>query len=89
MPFAFPADGNELLSFPPLPRRHRLRIGPQAFLSLACVLLQPFQHRISRHSPCSRGGASFGEIDIRLALRRMRARELAVGQGHEASDYGR
>jgi hypothetical protein len=33
----------QLLSFAPLPRRHRLRISPQAFLSLSCVPLQAFQ----------------------------------------------
>ena len=34
------------LFLPPLPRRHRLRISPQAFLGFSCVLLQPFQNRI-------------------------------------------
>ena len=33
---------------PPLPRRHRLRIGPQAYLGVSCCLLQAFQHRIPR-----------------------------------------
>jgi len=32
----------------PYPRRHRLRINPQAFLALSRFLLQPFQHRIPR-----------------------------------------
>ena len=35
-------------SLPPLPRRHRLRIGPQPFLRLSRFLLQPFKHRIPR-----------------------------------------
>jgi hypothetical protein len=29
------------------PWRHWLRISPQAFLGLSCVLLQPFEHDIS------------------------------------------
>jgi hypothetical protein len=32
----------------PLPRRHRLRIDPQALLRFSCILLQPFKDRISR-----------------------------------------
>jgi hypothetical protein len=32
---------------PPLPRRHRLRISPQALSRFPCFFLQPFQHRIS------------------------------------------
>jgi hypothetical protein len=31
---------------PPFPRRHRLRIGPQAFLRLSCFRLQSFEHGI-------------------------------------------
>ena len=34
------------LLLPPLPQRHRLRVGPQSFPRLSCFLLQPIQHRI-------------------------------------------
>jgi len=34
------------LPLPPRPRRHRLRIGPQAFLRFSCVLLQPFDNSV-------------------------------------------
>jgi len=56
------------LPLPPLPRRHRLRIGPQAFPSLSCFLLQLFQHRISwRILPIPPAPALFDEfvVDVR------------------------
>ena len=35
-----------MAALPPLPRRHGMRIGPQAFLCVSCFLFQPPQHRI-------------------------------------------
>jgi len=35
-----------MAALPPLPRRHGMRIGPQAFLYVSCFLFQPPQHRI-------------------------------------------
>jgi transposase len=54
---ALRSASSDSFPLPPLPRRHRLRIGPQAFPGFSCAPLQPFQHhilrRVARISPAS------------------------------------
>ena len=42
------AKGRSPAPFPSLPRRHRLRINPQPFLGLSCILLESIEFSIHR-----------------------------------------
>ena len=55
------------LPLPPLPWRHRLRISPQPFLGVSCILLQSIQHRIPwRILPIPPAPAFFDECVINV-----------------------
>ena len=78
-----------LFGFPPLPRRHRLRISPQAFDRLSRILLQPFKYGIPwRVLPIPPAPAVFDEcvVDVRAIAQEhvsQRAPELVLAVGLE------
>ncbi len=67
-----------LFPLPPLPRRHRLRIDPQAFPRLLRFVSQHFQHRIpQRILPIPPAPAFLYELLIEIQ---------AIGQDHDSKD---